>query len=256
VIIIDDMGLARGFTQDVIDLPAPLTLAFLPYAERLEEFTTPAMDKGHELIIHVPMEPMNPDLDLGPHGLRTGMDEDEFKSILKNNIFNAFEGYVGINNHMGSRLTQDVEAMRWVMEELAERDLLFVDSKTIATSIAAKTASEHDVAFAQRDVFLDHYDTLDSVRKALHQLEEVAMRKGVAIAIGHPKAHTVKVLQDWMPEATARGFEFVPVSAVVHRPADKRGAAAILSGNEKDALKALDLRPVSPAYSFSPYSDY
>lgn len=65
VIIIDDMGLARGHTQAIIDLPAPLTLAFLPYAERLKDFTIPAKEKGHELIIHVPMEPMNPDLDLG-----------------------------------------------------------------------------------------------------------------------------------------------------------------------------------------------
>ena len=255
-IIIDDMGLARGHTQDIIDLSAPLTLAFLPYAERLEDFTIPAKDKGHELIIHVPMEPMNPDLDLGPHGLRTGMSEEDFKIVMKDNIFNAFGGYVGINNHMGSKLTQNTEAMGWVMGELAEKNLFFVDSKTIATSIAAKTAAQYNVPYAERDVFLDHYDTIDSVRKALYQLELVAMRKGVGIAIGHPKLHTVKALQEWMPDATARGFEFVPVSAVIHKSAVKRSAAPVLAGAEKNELKALNLNPISPVQSFSPYSDY
>lgn len=256
-IIIDDMGLARGCTQDIIDLPAPLTLAFLPYAERLEEFTIPAKDKGHELIIHVPMEPMNSDLDLGPHGLRTGMDEENFKSVMQDYIFNVFDGYVGINNHMGSKLTQDKEAMGWVMEELSQRDLFFIDSKTIASSIAAKTAAQYNVPFAERDVFLDHYDTIESVRKALHQLELVAMDKGVGIAIGHPKAHTVKALQEWIPDAAARGFEFVPVSAVIHRPAViKRNAASSSDRMKAEALKQLNLTPVSPEPSFSPYSDY
>jgi len=257
VIIIDDMGLSRGYTQDIIDLPAPLTLAFLPYAERLEEFTIPAKNKGHELIIHVPMEPMNPDLDLGPHGLRTGMAKEDFKAILRDNIFNAFDGYVGINNHMGSKLTQDTQAMGWVMEELAEKSLFFVDSKTIASSIAAKTAAQYNVPFAERDVFLDHYDTIDSVRKALHQLELVAIRKGMAIAIGHPKAHTVKALQQWMPDATARGFEFVPVSAVIHKPEIRAAAGAPVTVKvDKNAVENWKLQASPPIHSFSPYSDY
>lgn len=256
VIIIDDMGLARGYTQDIIDLPPPLTLAFLPYAERLEEFTIPAQEKGHELIIHVPMEPMNPDLDLGPHGLRTNMQEENFKAVMRNHIFSAFGGYVGINNHMGSRLTQDTQAMGWVMEELGERGLFFVDSKTIAGSIAAKTAGQYDVPFAERDVFLDHYNTIEAVREALHELELVAMREGVGIAIGHPKAHTVRALKEWIPDAAARGFEFVPVSAVIQKPAASLSTAPVATFKKQEALKALNLSPVSPVPGFSPYSDY
>jgi polysaccharide deacetylase 2 family uncharacterized protein YibQ len=256
VIIIDDMGLSRGYTQDIIDLPAPLTLAFLPYAERLEEFTIPAKNKGHELIIHVPMEPTNPDLDLGPHGLRTAMAKEDFKAILRDNIFNAFDGYVGINNHMGSKLTQDTQAMGWVMEELGERNLFFVDSKTIASSIAAKTAAQYNVPFAERDVFLDHYDTIDSVRKALHQLELVAMRKGFGIAIGHPKGHTVKALQEWMPDAAARGFEFVPVSAVIFKPETRAATVPLAVKADKVAIENWKLQAAPPIHSFSPYSDY
>ena len=274
VVIIDDMGVARKQTQEIIDLPAPLTLAFLPYAERLDEFTMPARDKGHELIIHVPMEPMNPDLDLGPHGLRTSLERDEFLSVMNDHIFNAFDGFVGINNHMGSKLTQDHDAMSWVMEELQARDLFFVDSKTIATSIGAKTAHEYNVPYAERDVFLDHVATLEAVQEALHKLEEVAIRKGVGIAIGHPKDHTIQALQNWMPQAKKRGFEFVPVSHVIHGrdfndaslikdadavsdnagdiPTDEQVAPA---GVVMDDLGVLPIAEPAPEL-FSPYSDY
>tara|TARA_B100000780_G_scaffold275593_1_gene242500 strand:+ start:1069 stop:2349 length:1281 start_codon:yes stop_codon:yes gene_type:complete len=280
VVIIDDMGVARKQTQEIIDLPAPLTLAFLPYAERLDDFTMPARDKGHELIIHVPMEPMNPDLDLGPHGLRTSLERDELLSVMNEHIFNAFDGFVGINNHMGSKLTQDHDAMSWVMQELQARDLFFVDSKTIATSIGAKTAHEYNVPYAERDVFLDHVATLEAVQEALHKLEEVAIRKGVGIAIGHPKDHTIKALQNWMPQAKKRGFEFVPVSHVIYgRDADAapdsesdrltkeevvKGHNAGNSPADEQVAPAgvvmddLDVSPIAePAPElFNPYSDY
>lgn len=218
VIIIDDMGLARSNSHAIIDLPAPLTLAFLPYADRLEEFTGPALEKGHELIIHVPMEPMGVGHNLGPAGLTTKLSKEEFKAILNNHVFPSFTGYVGINNHMGSRLTQNKQAMGWVMEELKARGLYFVDSKTIGSSIAARTAMDYGIPFAERDVFLDHYDTYDSVMKALASLEAVAHRQGVAIAIGHPKKHTIDALRNWMPGIAGRGLELVPASSVLHKP--------------------------------------
>lgn len=218
VIIIDDMGLARSNTRAIMDLPAPLTLAFLPYADNLAEFTQPALEKGHELIIHVPMEPMGSGHSLGPAGLTTRLSEAEFKATLNTHIFPSFDGYVGINNHMGSKLTQNRQAMGWVMEELKNRGLYFVDSKTIGSSVAARVAMENGVPFAERDVFLDHYDTLDSVMKALGELERVAHRKGVGIAIGHPKSHTIEALRRWMPDMAKRGLELVPASAVLHDP--------------------------------------
>lgn len=227
VIIIDDMGLARSHTRSVMDLPAPLTLAFLPYAENLAEFTEPAKAKGHELIIHVPMEAMGGN-NLGPAGLKNSMSEEQLKSTLETHIFPSFEGYVGINNHMGSRLTQNAAAMGWIMEELKKRGLYFVDSKTIGSSVAARSARDHGIPYAERDVFLDHYDSPDSVLKALNELERVARRKGVGIAIGHPKSHTIAALKKWMPGMRDRGLELVPASAVLHhpQPAEEKISAA------------------------------
>lgn len=216
-IIIDDMGMAREYTRNVIDLDAPLTLAFLPYANNLLEFTEPAKRKGHQLIIHVPMEPMNSKLNLGPAGLTTSLDKDEFLRRLDEEIFTSFEGYVGINNHMGSRLTQDIKAMNWLMPVLKEKGLLFVDSKTIHTSVAAQTAHKYGVEYAERDVFLDHNEDLESVVKALMRLEELAKQNGVAIAIGHPKKNTIKALELWMPSLAERGLELVPVSDLVQK---------------------------------------
>ncbi|MFP4312982.1 MAG: divergent polysaccharide deacetylase family protein [Alphaproteobacteria bacterium] len=253
-IIIDDMGVSRNYTQEVVDLPAPLTLAFLPYAERLETFTKPSMQKGHELIIHVPMEPMNPDLDLGPAGLTTDLDREAFLQRLDEDIFSSFEGYVGINNHMGSKLTQDEEAMNWLMPVLKERDLLFVDSKTIHTSVAAKTAHQYGVEYAERDVFLDHYDTLESVIAALDQLEKTAKRNGQAIAIGHPKKNTIEALKLWMPSIKERGLELVPVSALVQKFEDEKKHATLPLKNTVSYFEDIEFLPIGSRNAFLRHS--
>lgn len=217
VLIIDDMGMAKKHTQDVIDLPAPMTLAFLPYATGLDDFTKDAKSKGHELIIHVPMEPMNSKLSLGPAGLTTKLNREEFLRRLDENIFPSFKGYVGINNHMGSRLTQDAQAMHWLMPELKKRGLFYVDSKTISTSVAAKMAHAYSVDYAERDIFLDHKEDLKSVMNALYQTEKRARQKGYAIAIGHPKKNTIEGIKRWMVGMEDRGLELVPVSEVLTR---------------------------------------
>ena len=220
VIIIDDMGMGQGLSRKTIDLPAPLTLAFLPYAPNLKAMTAQAKAKGHELMIHMPMEPMNPDLDVGTIALLDEMSEDELNAQL-DKAFASFDGYVGVNNHMGSRLTQNERAMHVVMNALAKRGLLFVDSKTISTSVAAKTAAAHGLDYAGRDVFLDHENTDAFVAKALAQLEAVALKKGVGIAIGHPKKVTINGLRKWMPTLAAKGIQVVPVSAVVRNDRQK-----------------------------------
>lgn len=215
-IIIDDMGMSYKWTSETINIDyAPLTLAFLPYAENLNHYVKSAKQNGHELIIHTPMQPMNPDLDMGPIALHTELSESEFREILTQKVFQSFEGYVGVNNHMGSRLTQDAEAMGWLMQELKRKNLFFVDSKTIATSVAARKAAEYGVSFAERDIFLDHVDEYSAVMRSFTRLEKVAQEKGFAIAIGHPKENTIEALKIWLPDALKRGVEIVPVSMLL-----------------------------------------
>ena len=218
-IIIDDMGMNRVQSRAVMDLDVPLTLAFLPYAPGLKQMTREARTLGYELMIHMPMEPMDGKQDLGSISLREDMEAETWLSEL-NKAFESFDGYVGLNNHMGSRLTQNPEAMSLVMDTLKTRGLYFVDSRTISTSIAGEVAHDKGLDMAIRDVFLDHENSIDFVRGALLKAERVAARKGHAIVIGHPKAATVQGLQEWLPTLGDKGIEIVPASDLVRSKDD------------------------------------
>ncbi len=232
VIIIDDMGMDRKRSNRAVELPGPLTLAFLPYAPKLDSMTGPALQKGHELIIHMPMEAMDKHMNPGPIALKADMSDAEMDAMLEK-AFASFEGYVGINNHMGSRMTKDKAAMQHVMAALKTRGLFFVDSKTIGSSVGSNMAAQAGIPYADRDVFLDHQDTPEFVQSALRQLERVAMKKGYAIAIGHPKDSTLNALKEWLPTLKGRGFELVPVSDVVRRskPAPEKIEASVRSSS-------------------------
>lgn len=138
--------------------------------------------------------------------------------VMLNKDLSAFSGYVGINNHMGSKMTQDRPGMARVMAELRTRGLLFIDSRTINTSVAADEAEKAGIPYAVRDVFLDHEETYEAVAGALEEVERKALKDGFAIAIGHPREETVKALREWLPTLEAKGIALVPVSAVVTVP--------------------------------------
>lgn len=216
-IIIDDVGIDRRRSEQSIHLPAPMTMAFLPYAEDLKSMVDQAQAQGHEIMLHMPMEPMNSELDAGPVVLHTDMGEREFESALTQGL-ESLHNYVGLNNHMGSRLTQDRVAMDRLMEILLRRGLLFIDSRTIATSVAAEAAKDAGVPYAVRDVFLDHVPSRAGVDAALAQVERIARTHGRAIAIGHPKTETIEALQDWVPTLADKKMALVPVSALIHVP--------------------------------------
>jgi len=128
---------------------------------------------------------------------------------------------VGINNHMGSRFTSDLEGMQTVTEVLNERGLLFLDSVTSGSSVAHTAAEDAGIPFAVRNVFLDHEDDLASIKRQLRATESVAKRTGVAIAIGHPRDKTLEALGEWLPTLSERGFQLVPISAVVKIKTDR-----------------------------------
>ncbi|HTZ80973.1 MAG TPA: divergent polysaccharide deacetylase family protein [Stellaceae bacterium] len=213
-IVIDDLGLDRRRTERAIALPGPLTLSFLAYASDLPRQTEAAHRAGHELLLHVPMEPIGKVLDASPNELDVGLSEDEVLQRLRWDL-GRFQGYVGINNHMGSKFTSDSASMRPVMEELHRRGLLFLDSRTIGSTTGMDLARELGVPHAGRDVFLDNDVSTSAIAVQFAELERIAKRNGNAIAIGHPHDQTLDVLQKWLDEAPSRGFVVVPVSAIV-----------------------------------------
>jgi polysaccharide deacetylase 2 family uncharacterized protein YibQ len=213
-VIIDDAGVDRVHTGVAIRLKGPLTISFLPYAGDLAGQVRAARAHRHEVMLHVPMEPNGPFAEPEPYLLRARQGSNEIQRRLARDL-DALPGIVGINNHMGSLFTSDPHALAPVMEELARRGLLFVDSRTTARSLAQESAQAHGLPNAGRDVFLDHYEGQAEVRKRLLETERVARRQGYAIAIGHPRAATLAELALWIDEVESKGYRLVPVSAIV-----------------------------------------
>ncbi len=213
-IIIDDVGLNKGRVLDLADLPAPLTLAFLPYGNGLQESVDISRQKGHEIMVHMPMEPSRKSADPGPDALLTELSLKEIERRTRKNL-SAFDGFVGINNHMGSKFTAYREGMRVVMDVVAEKGLLFLDSRTTSKSTGYNLAKERGLPTANRDIFLDNTAEVEAILKQLRKVEEVARKNGQAIAIGHPYKQTIAALKAWIPEARRKGFVMIPVTAAL-----------------------------------------
>ena len=212
-IVIDDMGHAERHLTPAFQLGVPLTLAFLPYPDMTRPLADKARNAGFEILVHMPMEPGDPNADPGPGALLSGLDEESLRESLRRNL-DALEGYVGINNHMGSKFTRDANAMGIIMDELASRGLLYLDSITTGQTQGWREAEKRRLPYAKRDVFLDNEPTPDAVLSQLELLEARARKYGYAVAIGHPYKATYEGLRQWLPEARARGIEIVPLSTI------------------------------------------
>ena len=222
-IVLDDMGLDRHNAARAIGLRAPLTLAFMSYADDLDRQIAVARESGHEIMLHVPMEPVDAHEDPGPNVLLLDHDEAELRRRL-NWVLDRAEGYVGVNNHMGSRFTRDEAAMGIVMAALERRGLAFLDSRTTNESVAEIMADRFSVPVISRDVFLDNEPAPDKIEAQLARVEEIARRQGHAVAIGHPRAATLDILERWLATIEARGFHLAPMSAIWRRHEERTSA--------------------------------
>ncbi|MCF8483451.1 MAG: divergent polysaccharide deacetylase family protein [Rhodospirillum sp.] len=213
-VVIDDLGLDRKRTAKTRDLPGPLTLAYLAYAQDLADQMRAGRRAGHEILMHMPMEPLNSKINPGPDALGVGLSDDEILARLRRNLDKGAE-FVGINNHMGSRFTADTRGMSLVMGELRKRGLLWLDSMTAANSVGLPIAAMADVPRVGRNVFLDNLPDKAAVLRQLARLEEAAKAHGMAVGIGHPKDATIAALRVWLPSLRRKGITLVPISTLV-----------------------------------------
>lgn len=224
-LIIDDMGIDRKRAQRALALKAPVTFAYLPYAHGVAEQVRKAHAAGHEILVHLPMEPSSESIDPGPNALLSSLSPEVLAERLAWNL-SQFDGFVGVNNHMGSRFTSDAAVMRPVLEELNRRGLLFLDSRTAPDTVGYRMARDMGMPALQRDVFLDNTDSHDEVAKRLAETERQASKYGQAIAIGHPRDATLDMLELWIEDVQARGFVLVPLTALL-KPASPPSAAGL-----------------------------
>lgn len=214
-IVIDDMGMNADTSDKFARVGASLTFAFLPYAHNLSLQTRSIKRHGHELMVHMPMEPETWDQNPGPNALLRDLEPTELRKRMDWNL-GQFEGFSGINNHMGSLFTQSRADMKLVMASLKGKGLYFLDSRTSPNSVAYKTAFEMGIPAMSRDVFLDNDRDVDKIKAQLEKAHVIANKKGWSISIGHPYPETLEALQEWLPLAKRDGVVFVPLSKLVY----------------------------------------
>lgn len=230
-IIIDDMGHDSANSREVVMIDAPLTLSFLPFRAATTSQAVEAFRQGKEIMLHIPMQNIHR-MALGPSALTEDMSDMEIGSTLQAAI-SDIPFVSGVNNHMGSLLTQDVRAMSAVMKTIGRLhvpQLYFVDSRTTAQTVALDTALRYRIPAMKRDVFLDNTIDRDSIRAEFKRLVALARRNGTAIAIGHPHRETIDVLKEELSTLAEQGVTLASVSGLLQIVAQRNDSDISQSG--------------------------
>ena len=214
-LIIDDLGASLKQAKPFLGINESISFAILPNLSFSKKISQLARKSGKEVLLHCPMEPEDyPKDDPGKGGIFVKMKKDEILETLKENL-DSVPNTVGLNNHMGSRLTQDKEKMEIVLAWAKKNNLFYIDSRTTPKTIGAQIAKELNIKTAERKVFLDNIREIPEIEKEISKLAEIAQRDGKAIGIGHPYPETAAAIQMMIPVLKKEGIEFVPVSTVV-----------------------------------------
>ncbi len=212
-IIIDDLGFVRQPTEDFWDLRIPLTFSILPWGKYSQLHAAQALDHNQQIMLHLPLEPIDSAINPGPGAILSIYSSEEVLAQLRLNL-QTIPGIIGVNNHMGSKGTQNPELMRLIIKELKNQGLFFIDSMTISSSIAYKIAEEEEVLVAIRDVFLDG-EGIESIRFQAKRLIDKALVQGAAIGIAHARPGVAKELANCLSLFKQAGIELVYVSELV-----------------------------------------
>jgi len=214
-IVIDDLGYDNHLAEELLKIDAPLTFSIFPLCPCSKSVAQKAHALGRDVMLHLPMEPHGyPEKNPGIGSLFLNMSDEELLKRLDENI-RSVPFIKGVNNHMGSRFTEDKEKMRVVLREIKRRKLFFLDSRTSKDSVVYSMAKEMGVGTAERKIFLDNNQDVDLINSQVYKLAKASMKNGSAIGICHPYPSTIKALKQIIPKLMAKGIEVVPVSQLV-----------------------------------------
>jgi len=213
-LIIDDIGPSVSKARLFSEFGIPMTFAVLPRFPRSEDLAIEFRDAGHEIMLHQPMEPRDPDLDPGPGALFVGDSPDRIQKVMEKNIL-SLPFATGVNNHMGSRYTAYQKEMHQTLQIVKERGLFFVDSLTSSDSKGYKTAKRLHMPTACRNVFLDNHLEVGAIFRQLQDLARCGFKYGNGIGIGHPFPETAEAIRLFLKKFKNSDLEFVRVSELV-----------------------------------------
>jgi polysaccharide deacetylase 2 family uncharacterized protein YibQ len=220
-LVIDDMGGNWALSQAMLALlPPEATLAVFPFVPQARELAQQARKAGHEVLVHLPMEPHGEGRtapSAGPTALRVGQSAAELDHNIAASLTPLAGLAMGVNNHMGSRFTEWPDGMRHLLVRLQQAGLLFLDSKTAADTATHRAKQGLSLPVLSRDVFLDHVETEAAVRTQLQRAVAMAKQRGHVIVIGHPLPPTLAVLKADLPALVSSGVVLVPLSQVLTR---------------------------------------
>jgi polysaccharide deacetylase 2 family uncharacterized protein YibQ len=208
-LIIDDLGQNLPRDRRVLALPGPVTAAIMPDTPHAAEVAREAHRAGKIVMLHMPMDPAT-----GPFAWHLQLPLEALGKRL-DAAFAAVPYASGINNHMGSRMTAQPQAMAWLMANLQQRHKFFVDSRTSAQTVAAAQAQKTGLASVSRDVFLDDERTEAAIAQQLQIAIDLARRQGSAVMIGHPYPQTLAVLERELPKLKAQGIEWIDIKSMI-----------------------------------------
>lgn len=213
-IIIDDLG-HHADNSAFVELNYPLTLAIMPFSTRAEVLAKQAAAAGKEVMIHMPMQPESMAAQT-----QEVLDLDDTKAQFLATLSAAFSRLPqaqGLNNHQGSLMTAQEEPMSWLMTELHQRQMYFLDSRTSAATVAEAMAREAGVPSNRRHVFLDNDTSPEAIAEQWRRVELIAENQGYAIVIGHPYPTTLQFLQQLAAQPQQQ-FELVYFSQLLCQP--------------------------------------
>lgn len=222
-IVIGGLGFnARATTQAIDELPAEVTLSFVPYAQDLQAWIDRARARGHEVMLELPMEPFDPDADdTGPQTLLATASAQQNTQRLES-LLSRGAGYFGVTNYQGARFATSAQASGPVVQELKRRGLVFISSgigQRTALSVEAARAGLPNTA---ADRIIDSRREAEAIDEQLLNLEALALQNQSAIGAGFAYPVTMEQVSRWARAIGSRGYQLAPVSAVLNARAARR----------------------------------
>ncbi|MDC3332984.1 divergent polysaccharide deacetylase family protein [bacterium] len=232
-IIIDDMGNNFELGQQALELPGAISYSFLPNTPHAKQLAEQAERRNKTVLIHLPMSNLNSQA-LGPEALTPRLNKQQFLQTLQRNL-DAIPNASGVNNHMGSLLTQLHAPMDWLTSALKQQQKYVIDSRTSPLTVLQSTAEKKNIPTLKRDVFLDNTRSFSAIDAAFKQLIKKAKQQRIAVAIGHPYPETLNYLALMIPQLEQQGIRLISTNDAIRHPSQNLSTPLVRTSTSKSS---------------------